>query len=119
MTRNRDEAGAVTAETATVIPVLVVVTAALTWVVAFGVTEVRAADAARETARSAARGDDVARSVELGRQIAPAGSRIDVEDDAEEVIVTVTSTVRGPLGLFGLLPAHQVQARAVAAREPS
>ena len=44
----RDERGAVTAEAAMALPVLVLFTLAMAWLVGLGVTQVRALDAARE-----------------------------------------------------------------------
>ena len=118
MTEQRGEDGAVTAETAMVIPVLVLLAAALAWMVALGVTQVRAVDAARETARALARGEDETTSTGLGLRIAPGGARISVVQDADTVVVTVRAEI-GPPGLFGLVPGHQVKAEAVAEREPA
>ena len=119
MARRRDQRGVVTAETAAVLPVLVLVAAALAWVVAFGVNQARVVDAARETARAIARGEDEAASTRLGMQIAPGGSIISVSDDADSVVVTVRADVHGPGGVLGFLPGHEVHAEAVATREPA
>ena len=119
MARQRDESGVVTAETATVLPVLVLVAAALAWVVAFGVNQARAVDAARETARAIARGDDEGTSTQLGRRIAPSGSVISIREGQDTVVVTVRAQVKGPGGVLGFLPGHAVRAQAVAEREPS
>ena len=118
MTRPRDDRGAVTAEAAMAIPTLVVLTLGLAWLVALGATQVRALDAARETARAAARGEDPASSVALGRRVATAGARIVVRDEGETIEVRVDAPVRGPGGVFDFLPVHHVTATAVAAREP-
>ncbi len=118
MTRRRDETGAVTAEAAVSLPVLVLFALGLAWLVTLGATQVRALDAARETARAAARGDDAPSSVALGARVATPGSRIVVRRDGETIEVTVDSPVRGPGGIFGFLPTYRVTARAVAAREP-
>ncbi len=117
--RRADESGAVTAEAAMALPVLVLFTLAMAWLVSLGVTQVRALDAAREVARAAARSDSPVDAVALGRRVAPAGSRISVDVDAELVVVRVSAPVRAPGGLFGALGAHTVQARAVAATEPT
>lgn len=114
----RDESGVVTAETATVLPVLVLVAAALAWMVAFGVNQARAEGAARETARAIARGDGESTSTELGRRIAPPGSIISVRDDGDAVVVTVRAQLSGPGGILGFLPGRTVRAQAVTAREP-
>jgi hypothetical protein len=118
MGRRRDETGAVTAETAVALPILVLVALGLAWLVALGATEVRALDAARETARAAARGEDVAASIDLGLRVATPGSRIRVRDEGETLAVSVEAPVRGPGGIFAFLPTYRVTATAVAAREP-
>ena len=53
----RQESGAVTAETAVALPLLAVFAISMAWLVSLGITQVRALDAARETARAAARSD--------------------------------------------------------------
>ena len=118
MARGRDDTGAVTAEAAVALPVLVLFALGLAWLVALGGTEVRALDAARETARAAARGEDVATSVGLGQRVATQGSRIVVRDEGGTLAVSVDAPVRGPGGIFAFLPAYHVTARAVAAEEP-
>jgi hypothetical protein len=114
----RDQAGAVTAEAAVVLPVVVLFAVGLAWLVALGATQVRALDAARETARALARGEDAATGLDLGRRVATAGARITVRDEGDTLEVLVDSPVRGPGGLFAFVPAYHVRASAVAAREP-
>src|SRR4051812_8149991 len=116
--RMRNDAGAVTAEAAVVIPVLILVALGLTWLVALGATQVRALDAARETARAVARGEDPGTSVGLGRQVATPGAVISVTDEGDTVLVAVDAPVRGPGGIFGFLPTYHAHAHAVAATEP-
>jgi TadE-like protein len=117
--RRRDQRGAVTAETAMVLPVLVALTFALVWLVSLAVTQVRVVDAARETARAAAREDSGGRAVDLGRRVAPRGSTFQVSRNGDDVVVHVAATVRGPGGLFGFLPSPRLGATAVAAKEVS
>jgi hypothetical protein len=112
------ERGAVTAEAAVVIPLLLAVTLGLVWLVALATTQVRVVDAAREVARSAARGESVPVAVARGRQVAPDGAQVDVSRSGDEVRVRVVADVRGPGGLFSFLPALPVSAEAVAAEEP-
>lgn len=100
-----------------VLPVLVALTLGLAWLLSLAATQVRVVDAARETARAAAR-DDGGSAAALGRRVAPAGARISVRDDGQTVVVRVRSTVHGPQGLFGFLPGVDVDAEAVAAKEP-
>jgi hypothetical protein len=114
-----DESGAVTAETAVALPVIVLFTLSMAWLVSLGVTQVRALDAARETARAAARSEGTGAATALGRRVAPAGSRISVDRGASAVVVTVTSPVPGPAGLLGRWADFTVRAEAVAAQEPS
>ena len=116
--QRRDQAGAVTAEAAVVLPVLVLFAVGLAWVVALGAAQVRALDAARETARALARGEDSATGLALGRRVATTGARIEVRDEGGTIEVVVDAPVRGPGGLFAFVPAYHVRASAVAAREP-
>lgn len=114
----RDERGAATAELALVLPVLVAVTIGLVWLLAVGVAQVRAVDAARETARAVARGDDVPAAVARGQRVAPPGSRVTVQDDGGgQVVAVVVARVPAPGGIFDRLPAVTVSAEAVAALE--
>ena len=71
-----------------VLPVLVAVALGLVWLVALAATQVRVVDAARETARAAARDDGRASAVALGRRVAP--------DGATDHRAATTETGRGP-----------------------
>jgi hypothetical protein len=116
--RLRSELGAVTAEAAVVIPLLLAVTLGLVWTVALAVTQVRVVDAAREVARAAARGDSDAVATARGRQVAPDDARVEISRSGGQVAARVVVDVRGPGGLFGFLPPVPVRAEAVAAEEP-
>ncbi len=113
----RGQRGAVTAELALVLPLLVAVTLGLVWLLAVGAAQVRTVDAARETARAVARGDATEDAVARGQRVAPPGSTVTVSRGGGEVRVTVTGAVAGPGGLFAHLPAARVHAEAVAADE--
>lgn len=113
----RGDDGAVTAETAMVLPLLVAVTVGLVWLLSLGVTQVRVVDAARETARALARDEPADVAVGLGQQVAPKGARIKVTEASGTVIVRVTSEVSGPGGLFDFVPSVTVDAEAVALAE--
>ncbi len=115
----RGETGAVTAETAVALPLIVVFALSMAWLVSVGITQVRALDAARETARAAARSEDTGHAVSLGRRVAPDGSQISVGRGDGTVVVTVSSPVNGPVGLFGQWASFRVKAEAVAAQEPT
>jgi Flp pilus assembly protein TadG len=114
-----DERGAVTAELAMGLPLLLAVTVAMVWLLAVGAAQVRVVDASRESARALARGDDETRAREVAQRIAPAGARVEFAGGAGQVVVETTATVDGPGGLFGLVPEIEVTARAVALREQS
>jgi hypothetical protein len=116
--RTRPDRGAVTAEAAVVLPVIVVFTVAMAWLVCVGLVQLRALDAAREVARAAARSDATGSAVGLGRRVAPDGSRVSVRQEQDTVVATVVSPVRGPGGLLARLGAVEVRASAVSAREP-
>lgn len=98
------------------LPLLMAVTIGLVWLLAVGAAQVRAVDAARETARAVARGDAVADAVSRGERVAPVGSRVTVRDGGGEVTAVVVGRVPGPGGLFDL-PFARVSAEAVAASE--
>jgi Flp pilus assembly protein TadG len=105
----------VTAETAVVLPVLLLVLAASVAAVVVVGGQLRCVDAAREGARAAARGEPVAVVVALAGQAAPDGARVDVSTAGETVTVTVTAALQ-PLGPVPLqLP---VTATATGVREP-
>ena len=117
MSRSSDESGAATAELAMALPLLVAVTAGLVWLLAVGAAQVRVVDAARETARAAARGDGADEAVARGLQVAPEGSRVTVAVSGDRVRASAAGRVAGPGGLFDFLPAVTVHAEAVAALE--
>jgi Flp pilus assembly protein TadG len=105
----------VTAETAVVLPVLLVVLAAAVAAVTVVGAQMRCADAAREGARAAARGEDPGTVTALVRRVAPEGARIEVAEGGGRVRVTVSARVV-PLGPLPV--AVRVNADAVALPEP-
>jgi len=115
--RGRGDRGAATAELALVLPLLVAVTIGLVWLLSAGLAQVRAVDAARETARMAARGDPDAEALARGRSVAIGGSEVTLVRSGGEVRAVVRGTVHGPGGLFGALPGIRVGAEAVAVEE--
>ncbi len=105
----------VTAETAVVLPVLLLVLAGAVAAVTVVGAQLRCVDAAREGARAAARGEDTALVTALAGQAAPDGARTTVAVGGSAVTVTVTAEV-APLGPVPLrVP---VSASAVSRREP-
>lgn len=115
--RHRRECGAVTAETAMVLPVLVLTALGLVWALSVAVAQVRVTDAAREVARLIARDETAAVALDRGREVAPPGAVFDIGTREDEVTVDVSLDVTGPGGLLADLLAVTVDASAVAARE--
>lgn len=114
---SRADRGAVTAELAMALPLLLAVTVGLVWLLAVGAAQIRVIDAARETARAVARGDDQGVAVKIGRRIAPSGTRFEIDLEGDRVVVTARGWVVGPGGLFGFLPGAGVKAESVALME--
>jgi Flp pilus assembly protein TadG len=106
----------VTAETAVVLPVLLLVLAgAVASIVVVG-AQLRCVDAAREGARAASRGEPATEVARVAEGAAPDGAVTDVGGDGDTVRVTVTATV-SPLGP---LPWRvEVSATATGMREPA
>ncbi|WP_432476290.1 TadE family type IV pilus minor pilin [Nocardioides sp. GXQ0305] len=113
------ERGAVTAELALGLPLLLAVTVGLVWLLAVGAAQVRVVDGARETARMLARGDAEAAALARGTAVAGPGSRVRVAHRGDEVAVTVTRSFDGPGGVLEVLPGVRLEAEAVAVTEES
>lgn len=111
------ERGAVTAELALGLPLLLSVTVGLAWLLAVGAAQIRVVDAARETARLLARGDSETSAVSRGTRVAGPESSVRVVRRPGEVAVTVTRPFDGPGGVLAVLPGVQLEAEAVAATE--
>jgi Flp pilus assembly protein TadG len=109
------ESGMVTAETAVVLPVLLLVLAGAVAAVIVVGAQLRCVDAAREGARAAARGEQVAIVTALAGRAAPDGAVTTVSPEGDEVRVSVSARV-APLGPVPLR--ITVSAVAVALREP-
>lgn len=106
----------VTAETAVALPALVVLLGGLLVLVAAVSGQLRCVDAAREGARSAARGDPPGTVVQVTRSAAPPGAQITVSRAGAEVTVTVTARTR-VLGRLG--GSVTVRASATSRLEPT
>jgi Flp pilus assembly protein TadG len=113
----RSERGAVTAELALGLPLLLAVTVGLVWLLAAAAAQVRVVDAAREAARVAARGDGTEMARSVGRRIAPRGAEVSVQVAGDEVTAEARARVEGPGGLFDFLPGVTVRSTAVAVAE--
>lgn len=114
----REDRGAVTAETAIVLPVLVVLLLAGLWAVGVVVANIRCADAARDVARAVARGEagDVAQRI--GERSAPAGAVIGISRDGADVRVVVDADVQLDWVLLSKLPSVEVRGQAAVQIEP-
>ena len=115
--RIADERGAVTAELALGLPLVLAVTVGLVWLLAVASAQIRVVDAAREAARSIARGDDESSARSLALRIAPDGALLDVAIEGGQVAVTSKAEVDGPGGLFDFMPGVTISSRAVAVME--
>lgn len=98
--RDRDR-GYVTAETALVIPALVLFTGLLLWGLAAACAQIQCVDAARAGARAAARSEPAATVGAVARDAAPQGARVALErrGDLVRVRVEAASPGVGPLTL--------------------
>lgn len=119
----RRDAGMVTAETAVLLPVLVVVLAAAVFVLACVAAQLKCVDAARSAARVAARGEPPATVTRTAERLAPSAASVSVGagaavGDVATVEVVVRAQVRPFGGALRAVPAVRVSARAVAAVEP-
>jgi hypothetical protein len=106
----------VTAETAVVLPVLLLVLAAAVSALVVLGAQLRCVDAAREGARAAARGEADGAVLAVVRRGAPDGAAVTTTRDGDAVTVRVTAPVR-PLGPLPLR--LQVTAAAFGQVEPA
>lgn len=109
--------GSVTAETAVLLPVLLVVLAAAVGVLVCVSAQLRCVDAARAAARGAARGDAPSSVQQSGERLAPPGAVVRQVAGEDTVEVVVTARVH-PFGhVLAVLPTVEVRGRAVAPLE--
>ncbi|WP_328808658.1 TadE family type IV pilus minor pilin [Nonomuraea montanisoli] len=104
-----------TAETAAVLPALMIVLAAALWAIQAVGTHLECVDAARVGARAAARGEPVDQVREVVRSATRPDARVDVLRGPERTQVRVAVDVRPAWGTA--LPPVQVSATASAATE--
>src|SRR6478609_2743977 len=107
------DGGSVTVEAAMALAVLAVVLVACLAGVACVIAQVRCADAAREAARLAGRGDAGGASAAVAA-LAPAGASLSLGGSGDLVQATVSVAAIG-----GILPGVTIRASAAAAREPA
>ncbi|WP_265568310.1 TadE family type IV pilus minor pilin [Streptomyces hygroscopicus] len=91
--------GFVTAETAVVLPALVLFAMALVWALLAASAQIQCVDAARAGARAAARQEPPGVVQEMARQAAPDGARVTVSRQGDLVHVLVVARPPGPDGL--------------------
>ena len=115
--RPEPERGSVTAETAVVLPVLLLVLGMATWALACLSGQLRCTDAAAVGARAAARGDSPSAVVVAARSVAPPGAQVQVSQDGDRVRVVVSASVRPAGGALRGLGAMAVEGTATALRE--
>lgn len=115
--RLRDDRGSATAETAIVLPVVVMMVVLVLLTGAGLGTQLRLESAARGAARELARGEDDATAVAAAQRIGGEGTAVRVSSQGSWVRVEVTRTLRAPSGpLSGT--AWELAADAEARREP-
>lgn len=107
--------GSVTAETAMVLPALMVVLAAALWAIQAVGVQLECVDAARAAARAAARGEPLDEVRELVRSATRPNAQVDISRSPESTKVEISVEVRAAWGAS--LPAVQVVASATADTE--
>ncbi|GAA3247766.1 hypothetical protein GCM10020216_078600 [Nonomuraea helvata] len=108
--------GSVTAETAAMLPALMVVLAAALWAVQAVGAQFECVDAARAAARAAARGEPLEQVSARARSASRADAQVTVSREKETTRVEITVEVRPPWAQS--LPAVHISATATADTEP-
>jgi hypothetical protein len=108
----RGEQGTVTAEAALVLPLIAAFCLTLVWMVSVAIAQIRVVDAARDAARSVARGEDAGAAVALAQRGAPHGAQVAIKHSADTATATVSVRVAAPHWLLVPLPAVTVQSSA-------
>ncbi|MFG3112927.1 TadE family type IV pilus minor pilin [Streptomyces sp. NPDC048197] len=93
--RRARDTGSVTAETALVLPVLVVVVAVLIWGLMAACARIECVDAARAGARAAARSEPRTAVLAAARRVAPRGARVALVREGDLVRVRVEAALPG------------------------
>ena len=114
---SRGERGAVTAEMALALPVLVSLLLLGIWSIGLVVLNIRCIDAARDVARAVARGESLDQAKAIGRRTVPAGTIV-INREASDIQVTVTAIPAHNPPLLGLLSPATLTATATLQAEP-
>ena len=107
----------VTAELMTIAPFGVALAFLLLWIVSLGLTQVRLADASRESARMIARGESTAAATAMARHHAPGRATVEVTTSRGAVSVTVATRSRMPIPFFSGIGSRSLESTSVAAQE--
>lgn len=119
MPPERTQRGAVTAEVAIALPVLLTLLFLGIWLIGVVTTNIRCIDAARDVARAVARGESAEAAQELGRRTAPANATITITRTDADIHVTVTATPNRNAPLLAALPTTPITAEATVQSEPN
>lgn len=115
----RAECGAVTAEVAVVLPVLLAILVFGVWMAGVVIQNIRCIDAARDVARAVARGEPPQSAQQLVRRTAPEGATFSITEDGPDIQVTVTKDVTPHWPLLAKLPPIKVKGQATIQSEPT
>lgn len=112
------ERGAVTAELAITLPVLLSLLLLGIWSIGLVILNIQCIDAARDVARAVARGEPPDQAIAIGHRTIPTGT-ITISREGPDIHVTVTaSPTHNPPLLSALAPAH-LTAHATLQSEPT
>jgi len=117
--RMRVQRGAVTAEVAIALPVLLTLLFLGIWLIGVVTANIRCIDAARDAARAVARGESPETAEEIGRRSAPANATVTISRTDSDIHVTVTATPHRNAPLLAVLPASPITAEATVQSEPT
>ena len=115
----RTQRGAVTAEVAIALPILLTLLFLGIWLIGVVTTNIRCIDAARDVARAVARGEGLETAQEIGRRTAPSDATITISRTGHDIQVTVTAMPYRNAPLLAALPATPITATATLQSEPS
>ena len=115
----RTQRGAVTAEVAIALPILLTLLFLGIWLIGVVTANIQCIDAARDVARAVARGESPEIAQEIGRRTAPSNATITITRTGPDIHVTVTATPNRNAPLLTALPATPTTAKAILQSEPT